>query len=78
MHRLLIYPACCRLAPLRQSARDRRTQRTADTRGCRTANSGEMTEDEFKDWWRRLEKWEAAGGVVNMPPRLCPLEHARH
>jgi hypothetical protein len=40
--------------------------------------SGQMTEDEFKHWWRELVMWENAGNSVNMPPPASDAQHPRY
>jgi hypothetical protein len=31
----------------------------------------DLSDAEFRDLWRRLEAWEAAGNTVHMPPRIA-------
>jgi len=39
--------------------------------------AGQMTEDEFKHWWKKLVEWEAAGNVVKMPPPASDAQHPK-
>lgn len=38
-------------------------------------NAGKITEDEFRELWRKLVEWEAAGGAVTLPRRAVSADH---
>jgi hypothetical protein len=35
----------------------------------------DLSDDEYRDWLRKLDAWENAGNVVALPPPIMPVGH---